>query len=53
MSGWEFDFDLLDKSVIRWVPWSVRYGYRKVSDFARKTPEWPVARGTLWERVAS
>ena len=53
MTGWEFDLDLLDRSVIRWVPFKVRYGYQKISDAARKAPDWHVVPGTLWERVTS
>ena len=55
MTGWEFDLDLLDKTSIRWVPFTVRYGYQKISDFTRKDPYWPAPAvpGTLWERVTS
>jgi hypothetical protein len=53
VTGWELDLDLLREANMPWVPFSVRYGYQKISDFARKTPEWPAVPGTLWERVTS
>ncbi len=53
MTGWEFDLDLLEKAGVGFVPFTLRYGYEKISDFARKTPEWPAVPGALWERVTS
>lgn len=53
MSLWEFDLELLAKLGVGWVPFDVRYGYRKIANFTRKTPRWPAEPGTLWERVTS
>lgn len=34
-----------------YVPFSVRYGYQKVSDWARKKHHLPAVRGLLWELI--
>ena len=53
MTGWELDIDRLYTDTTGWVPFSVRYGYRKISDFAARMATPYSVPGTLWERVAS
>lgn len=34
------------------VPFSIRYGHKRISDWARKNEHWPAARGRLWQLLA-
>lgn len=31
-----------------WTPFSVRYGYRKISEWTRQAPHLPEVKGVLW-----
>lgn len=45
----QLDIDLMDATLNdTWVPFSVRYGLQKISDWLKPNPNYPKPEGFLW-----